>query len=253
MPDTQYFEYGNKEIEWLKLRDPVLGAAIDEIGPVQRAVIPDLFKALVNSVVGQQISAKAQATIWNRMLERFAPLTPETIGAVGAEELQSCGISMRKALYIKEIAGSVLAGSLDLASLHTLPDDEVCVRLCQIRGIGVWTAEMLMTFSLQRLDIMSWDDLAIHRGLRMLYRHRKITPKLFAKYKRRYSPYATVASLYLWAIAGGACARLVDCAPKTEAGKKAAAKKRRKQTKLEKTDLSLLPGIRKEALYFNGE
>jgi DNA-3-methyladenine glycosylase II len=69
-------------------------------------------------------------------------------------------------------------------------------------------------FSMERMDILSWGDLAIHRGLRMLYRHREITPKLFAKYKRRYSPYGTVASLYLWAIAGGACEGLTDPAPK---------------------------------------
>lgn len=234
MIDTQYFEYGNKEIEWLKLRDPVLGAAIDEIGHIRRAVIPDLFTALVNSVVGQQISTKAQATIWNRMRERFMPLTPEAIDAVSAEELQTVGISMRKAFYIKEIAASVLDGSLDLVRLHILTDDEVCTRLCQIKGVGVWTAEMLMIFSMQRPNIMSRDDLAILRGLRMLYHHREITPKLFAGYKRRYSPYATVASLYLWAIAGGACPGLTDCAPKTQAGrKKADAKKRGKQAKRE--------------------
>ena len=90
--------------------------------------------------------------------------------------------------------------------------------------LGFSAAEMLLTFSLQRMDVMSWGDLAIHRGLRMLYRHRKITPALFARYKRRYSPYATVASLYLWAIAGGACPGLRDCAPGAKAGKKAGAK-----------------------------
>ncbi|EHQ89794.1 DNA-3-methyladenine glycosylase family protein [Desulfosporosinus youngiae] len=228
MLDTHYFQYGEKEIEHLKAKDPILGAAIDEVGHIDRVVIPDMFMALVNSIVGQQISTKAQATIWERMQNQFAPLTPENIGIISAEDLQTCGISMRKALYIKEIAAAVLDGSLDLAHLHTMTDDEICKRLCRIKGIGVWTAEMLMTFSMQRMDIMSWDDLAIHRGLRMIYHHRKITPELFAKYKRRYSPYATVASLYLWAIAGGACAELVDYAPKTEARKKADAKKRRK-------------------------
>ena len=79
---------------------------------------------------------------------------------------------------------------------------------------------MLMIFSMQRPDILSWDDLAIQRGLRMLYRHRRITPKLFAKYKKRYSPHASVASLYLWAIAGGACASLKDCAPEKNKGAK---------------------------------
>lgn len=229
MPDIQYFEYGKKEIEHLKSKDPILGEVIDEVGHIERVVIPDMFGALVNSIIGQQISTKAQATIWERMQSRFTPLTPENIGAISAEELQTCGISMRKASYIKDIADMVLDESLNLARLYTMTDDEVCQRLCQIKGIGVWTAEMLMTFSMRRMDVMSWNDLAIHRGLRMLYHHRKITPKLFAKYKRRYSPYATVASLYLWAIAGGACDGLVDYAPKTDAQKKADAKKRRNQ------------------------
>jgi len=94
-------------------------------------------------------------------------------------------------------------------------DEEVCRELSALDGIGVWTAEMLMTFSMQRPDIISFGDLAIHRGLRMLYHHRKITRDLFDKYKRRYSPYATVASLYLWAIAGGAIPELRDRASKS--------------------------------------
>jgi DNA-3-methyladenine glycosylase II len=227
MPDTRYFAYGEKEIAWLKSRDPILGAAMDTIGHIRRAVIPDLFMALVNAIVGQQISTKAQVTIWQRMQARCTPMTPEVIGALSAEELQSCGISFRKAFYIKEIADSILCGELDLNHLRSLPDADLCKRLSQIRGIGVWTAEMLMTFSLQRPDVMSWDDLAILRGMRMLYRHRKISRALFAKYKRRYAPYATVASLYLWAIAGGACPLLVDHAPRTEAQKKMAARKRK--------------------------
>lgn len=127
---------------------------------------------------------------------------------------------MRKAIYIKEVADQVSSGQLDLEHLNQLSDDEVCERLVKLRGIGVWTAEMLMTFSMQRMNIMSWGDLAIQRGLRMLYRHRKITPTLFAKYRRRYSPYATVASLYLWAIAGGATNHLSDPAAKIKPARK---------------------------------
>lgn len=229
MHDAKYFEYGEKEVEHLKSKDLILGRAIDQVGHIDRVVQPDMFMALVNSIVGQQISTKAQATVWARMQNHFAPLTPEHIAAISAEKLQTCGISMRKALYIKEIAETVLDGSLELAHLHRMTDDEVCKRLSQIKGVGVWTAEMLMIFSMERMDVISYDDLAIQRGLRMLYHHRKITPELFAKYKRRYSPYATIASLYLWAIAGGACEGLVDCAPKTEAQKKAGAQKRRGQ------------------------
>jgi DNA-3-methyladenine glycosylase II len=205
-----YFEYGETEINWLKSRDSVLGSAIDEIGHISRPVMPDLFEALANSIVAQQISTKALSTIWERIRGLIDPFTPDKVAAIPIEELQQCGISMRKAGYIKESAHAVASGELDLDALYKLPDEEVCARLKQIKGIGVWTAEMLMTFSMQRPDILSWDDLAIHRGLRMLYRHRKITPALFKKYKRRYSPYGTVASLYLWAIAGGACADMTD-------------------------------------------
>ena len=213
MPDAPVFEYGDAETEWLKSRDPDLCAAIEHIGHINRKVVPDLFAALVNVIVGQQISSKAQATIWARMQAIFPAMTPEAVAALPLEQLQACGISFRKASYIKEAAETVLNGTLDLHGLHALPDGEVCERLSRIKGIGKWTAEMLMIFSMQRKDILSWGDLAIIRGLRMLYRHRKITPTLFAKYKRRYSPYATIASLYLWAIAGGASPHLIDRAP----------------------------------------
>lgn len=215
MSDTQYFVYAEAQTAYLQSRDPILGQAIAEVGHIRRPVIPDLFMALVKSIVGQQISTRAQITIWGRLRERFAPVTPANLAAIPAEQLQTCGISMRKAHYIKGIAEAAANGSLNLAALHSMTDDEVCQHLSRLNGVGVWTAEMLMIFSMQRMDILSWNDLAIHRGLRMLYRHRKITRDLFAKYRRRYSPYATVASLYLWAIAGGACADLVDPAPKT--------------------------------------
>ena len=223
MPNGPWFAYGKKETDWLQARCKTLGAAIEAIGPLQRGVTPDLFRALINAIVGQQISSKAQATIWARMHERF-PITPEGIGALSEESLQACGISFRKASYIKEITAAVLDGSLDLPALRQMPDEAVCARLSQLKGIGVWTAEMLMTFSMQRPDVMSYKDLAIIRGLRILYRHRTITPALFDRYKRRYSPHASVASLYLWAIAGGALPHLSDPAPKKVAAKKAVPK-----------------------------
>lgn len=214
MPKTLYFIYGKTEIDHLKSRDKKLAAAIDYIGPIQREVYPELFPALVKSVVGQQISTKAQATIWRRMQERLGPITPMNLASINAETLQGCGISMRKATYILEMTRAIQQGHIDLDALPTMSDEDVCAQLTQLKGIGIWTAEMLLIFSLQRPDIVSFGDLAIHRGMRILYRHRKITPELFAKYKRRYSPYGTVASLYLWAIAGGALPVLTDPAQK---------------------------------------
>lgn len=95
-----------------------------------------------------------------------------------------------------------------------MSDDEVCARLSSLKGLGVWSAEMLMLFSMQRPDILSFGDLAIQRGLRMIYHHRKIERKLFEKYRRRFSPYNSVASLDIWAVAGGAIEGMKDYAPK---------------------------------------
>lgn len=217
MPDN--FIYGERELTHLKQADPILGAAIDRIGYISRPVIPDLFCALVNAIAGQQISSKALDTVWTRIQARFCPLSAKTICAAPLESLQSCGISMRKAEYIHAAAQQVQNGQLDLEALQALPDDAVCARLSALRGVGTWTAEMLLIFSMQRPDVLSFDDLAIQRGLRMLYHHRQITRKLFDKYRRRYSPYATVASLYLWAIAGGALPDMRDYAPKRPAQK----------------------------------
>ena len=212
--EVHCFEYGDVETDWLISRDPVFGEVIKGIGHIYRPIIPDAFTALVNSIIGQQISAKAMATVWSRMQERHGPITPESIGATSTGDLQSCGMTMRKAEYIKEMADSVLNGDLDLDGLRSMSDEEVCDVLVQIKGVGKWMAEMLMTFSMQRSNIMSFDDLAILRGLRMVHRHRVITPAPFNRYRRRYSPYCTVASLYLWAVAGGACPHLTDPASK---------------------------------------
>ncbi len=205
-----YIAYGSKEIEYLKGRDPALAAVIDKVGHIKRSLDPDLFSALANSIIGQQISMKAQAAIWGRFCEAFNPLTAQGIYDSSAEELKACGLSDRKAEYMKGIAAAIVEGRLDLDALENMSDDEVASTLSKLKGVGVWTAEMLMMFSMGRMDVLSYGDLAIQRGLRMLYRHRKITPALYKKYKRRYSPYASVASLYLWEVAGGVMPELYD-------------------------------------------
>ncbi len=210
---TTMFIYGAKEIEYLKNADSTLAAIIDEVGLIERKIIPDLLTALVNSIIGQQISTKAMDTVWGRFKSRYPDITPKALNSAPIEEIQQCGMSMRKANYIKEAAAAIVDGELDIHELYTLPDEEVVKKLMALNGVGIWTAEMILIFSMQRPNIMSWGDLGIHRGLRMLHRHRKIDKKLFLKYKRRYSPYASVASLYLWEIAGGAC-NLKDYAPK---------------------------------------
>lgn len=208
------FSYGEKETSYLKQKDKVLGSAIDAIGQVERAVEPDLFTALVFAIISQQISTRAQQTVCRRMREALGEVTPETVSRCTAAEIQRFGMTFKKAENIKAATERVQSGLLDLDALTSQTDERVCRELSALPGVGIWTAEMLMIFSMQRPDVFSYGDLAIHRGLRMLYRHRKITKELFEKYRRRYSPYGSVASLYLWAIAGGAVPELRDPAAK---------------------------------------
>lgn len=213
-----YFEYGNEEIEFLKSRDKVLGAAIDQIGLIYREVDRDLFSSVVHHIIGQQISTSAQATIWQRLTNSLEDINADTICTLELNELQKFGMTYKKAGYIKDFAEKVRNKEFDIEMLNRLPDQEVVKELSALKGIGVWTAEMLMTFSMQRPDIVSFGDLAIHRGMRMLYHHKTVDREKFEKYKRRYSPYGTVASLYLWAIAGGAITGMRDYAPRKKKG-----------------------------------
>lgn len=210
MAEKEIFQYGRRETDYLSRRDKRLGAVIDRIGHVEREVIGDLFAALVHSIVGQQISTKAHRTIWLKMTEAMGTVTPEAVDRMGTEALQRFGISFRKADYIRSAARKVLSGELNIDALRTLPDEEVRVRLTALDGVGVWTAEMLMLFSMQRPDILSFGDLGVQRGMRMVYRHRTIDRARFERYRRRLSPCGSVAALYFWAVAAGAVEGLTD-------------------------------------------
>lgn len=208
-----YFQYGDKEINYLKRKDKRLASAIDAIGHIERKLDANFFAAVVRHIVGQQISSKAQATVWARLKARLKDVTPFAVHDVSAQELQALGMSLRKAEYIKDFADKIVSGEFDLQAVEQMSDAEAITALSSLKGIGKWTAEMILLFCLQRPDILSYDDLAIQRGLRMLYHHRKITRELFNKYQKRYSPYGSTAAIYLWAIAGGAIEGMKDYAP----------------------------------------
>ncbi len=208
-----YFQYGDTEINYLKRKDKRLASAIDAIGHIERRLDANLFAAVVRHIVGQQISSKAQATVWARLKARLKDATPFAVHDVSAQELQALGMSLRKAEYIKDFADKIVSGEFDLQAVEQMSDAEAITALSSLKGVGKWTAEMILLFCLQRPDILSYDDLAIQRGLRMLYHHRKITRELFNKYQKRYSPYGSTAAIYLWAIAGGAIDDMKDYAP----------------------------------------
>ena len=213
-----YFAYGETETAYLRQKDKRLGEVIDRIGHIDRAVDPDLFSAVVHHIIGQQISTRAQATIWQRMQDALGEVNAEAILAAGVPELQALGMTFRKAEYITDLAEKVHTGAFDLDAVAHMSDEEAIRELSGLKGIGVWTAEMILLFCMQRPDIFSYDDLAIRRGLRMVYHHREIDRARFEKYRRRFSPYGSVASLYLWAVAGGAIPEMQDYKPKNGGG-----------------------------------
>ncbi len=202
----EIFRYGRTEIDHLKSRDKKLGAAIDAIGEIRREIRREIradpFAALVMSIVAQQISNKAANAIRTRLNALLQEITPGRIAQTDIADMQECGLSARKAEYIKGIANAAVRGDIDFSRFGDMTDEEIIEQLCALRGIGVWTAEMLLLFSLCRPDVVSWGDQAIRRGMMNLYGLKTLTRPQFDRYRKRYSPYGSVASLYLWALAG---------------------------------------------------
>lgn len=219
-----YFAYDERAVAYLTRRDKRLGEVMARLGPLRREVMPDLFAALAHAIVGQQVSMTVQRTLWQRLCAALGAVTPAAVLAASPEELRVLGLSGRKVEYIREAAQAVVDGRLDVEALRGMEDAAVCAALVGLRGVGLWTAEMLLLFSLQRQDVLSYDDLAIRRGLRMLYRHKEVDRERFARYRRRFSPYGSVASLYLWAVAGGALPELRDPAEAGPGGKRGGAR-----------------------------
>ncbi len=193
-----YLEYGEKELDFLKRRSPELGVVIDRVGYLKREVIPNLFEALVMSIVSQQISGRAVETILARFVRLTGAITPENILSTESEDIRACGISGRKESYIRGAAHAAVSGEIDFDSLKNYDDEKVIQILTTLKGVGVWTAEMLLIFSLKRADILSWGDFAIKRSLMKLYNLESLSKDQFEEFRKLFSPYNSIASLYLW-------------------------------------------------------
>ena len=152
-------------------------SAVAPLRRVIRAVDPDLFSAVVHHIVGQQVSMRAQATVGERLRAALGEVSAQTVAALDAEALRGMGMSLRKAKYILGFARRVQSDEFDLEGVRRMDDGQAIAAFTSLRGVGVWTAEMILLFCLQRPDVLSYDDLAIRRGLRMLYRHKALDRK----------------------------------------------------------------------------
>ncbi|NLD16437.1 MAG: DNA-3-methyladenine glycosylase 2 family protein [Tissierellia bacterium] len=198
-----YFKYGKEEMEYLSNRCEKMTWVIEKTGFIKRETMPELFPSLIQKIVGQQISTAAQVTITKRMREYFGDITPEKLHEATVDEIQKLGMSFRKAGYIKSVTESVMNKEIILEDLYNLEDEEVIKKLSSLKGIGPWTAEMLLAFTMNRPDVLSYGDLGIHRGLQIIYNLEKIDKKKFEEFRKRFSPYGSVASIYIWHVAGG--------------------------------------------------
>ncbi|MGL4393284.1 MAG: DNA-3-methyladenine glycosylase family protein [Fusobacteriaceae bacterium] len=195
----QFFQYDDVALEYLKKRDKKLKKIIEEVGEIKRAIIPDIFEALIDSIIGQQISMKAAITVRKRFDEVIGGRpTPEKILSANPDEIQKCGMSIRKAEYLIGVARAAKEKVIDFKKISKRSDEEIIEQLSSLHGVGVWTAEMLLIFSLNRMDVLSYGDFAIRKGIMKIYEKESITKKEFEEYRKKYSPYSSVASLYIW-------------------------------------------------------
>lgn len=158
----------------------------------------DLFAGIVQSIAGQQLSVRAADAIFRRVALTLGTVSAERLLAADPEELRCCGLSRRKIATMRNIASAQCSGAVDLARLAEKSDAEIIAELVKFPGVGVWTAEMLLIFCLGRPDVLSFRDLGIRRGLMKLYDRKTLALADFAAYRKRCSPYGTLASFYLW-------------------------------------------------------
>lgn len=199
-----FFEYGETELSALRRQAPELSVFIDRFGMIKRETTPDLFTALAQAVISQQISTKAMRTVWSRVINRFGEPSPRLFLTENPKALICCGISQRKLNYIRGIAQAAEDG-LTKESLQPLSDAEICARLQMLDGIGKWMAEMMLIFCFERKNVLISSDRGIRTALCRLCDRKNLYSRDFDGFRQRFAPYATVASFYLWEFAGRDC------------------------------------------------
>jgi DNA-3-methyladenine glycosylase II len=192
--------------EHLRSADHVIKRLIDERGTIdpesdRRGSRPDAYQALARAIVGQQLSTKAAASIWGRVTELFEGHTPSPsqLLVVDDQRLRGAGLSWSKVGFLKDLAGRVEDGRLDLDRLGELSDEDVVAELTEIKGVGRWTAEMFLIFHLARPDVISTGDLGIRRAAQIAYELEDLPgPTDLERIAEPWRPHRTLACLYLW-------------------------------------------------------
>ncbi len=188
-------------VRHLQKSDPVMGRLIEQVGPFTLRLERDRFHLLVRSIISQQLSTTVARTIRNRLERLLAPdaVSPASLIRLSERELRSVGLSRQKAAYLSDLARKASDGTIRLQRIGRLDDERVIRTLTQVKGIGRWTAQMFLIFSLGRLDVFPHDDLGLRVAIRDLYRLGDLPDKkLSLAVAAPWRPYASVASWYCW-------------------------------------------------------
>lgn len=200
-PSLSNYLFMKKAAEYLSSRDIKLSGIISEIGIIEQKLNRDLFFSLVESILSQQLSPKAADSIIRRFVELYQgdSVRASSIDEFTDDQLRSCGISRQKVTYIRSVAEEFATGRLDGEKLGNMSDTEVVEELVTIKGVGPWTAKMILIFTLGRPDVLPHEDLGIVNAISKLYGPKK-TPgrKAVERIAKNWHPYCSVASLYLW-------------------------------------------------------
>lgn len=196
---TLRFDPATQPASQLRLADPTLGRVIDAVGPLELTLRDDAFASLARAIVGQQLSVLAAQTIWGRFSAMADPPTPSTVAMLDEPALRGAGLSRAKAAYVRDLALRVLDGSVELGRFAEIPDDDIIAELTRVKGIGRWTAEMFLIFSLGRPDVFAVDDLGLRRAVHLAFeRDKPLATEDIVALSDAWRPYRSVASLYLW-------------------------------------------------------
>ncbi len=186
-------------VKHLRKSDPILGKVIRKAGPFRLNLRHDRFQALVHAIVSQQISGKAARSIWERLRSVADPMSAETIRELSMDDLRKVGLSRQKAAYILDLASHVGDGRLALQRIGRLPDEAVIDALVAVKGIGEWTAQMFLIFSLGRLDVFPHSDLGVRMAIQRLYGLEELPDRdTCRRIAEPWRPYASIATWYCW-------------------------------------------------------
>ncbi|WP_163970853.1 DNA-3-methyladenine glycosylase family protein [Oceanobacillus halotolerans] len=200
--ENLFITQNDPDVITLKERDPLMEKLITIIGDFTVSMRTDYFQSLVRSIVGQQISVAAASAIYQRLLETVnGQLTPHQIYQMDNQTLRSAGLTGRKLSYIQDLASKIEKRELHLYQLNKEDNTTVLKQLTSIKGVGRWTAEMFLIFSLGRMNVLAVDDIGLQRGAQWLYQVDQSKRRTILQEKASsWDPHLTIASLYLWKI-----------------------------------------------------